>query len=124
MLFIDANAILRYLLKDNIEMAAKVCELLDNAEVNVRHEVIAEVVYVLDKVYLLPRNEIAEGIKIFMSLPNVETQSEELLLFALKTYADTNIDFVDSLLYGLAAIYKHTVFTFDKKLNFMINKLP
>ena len=116
MLFIDANAILRYLLNDNIEMATKVCDLLDNAKVTVRHEVIAEVVYVLDKVYLLPRNEIAEGIKVFISLSNVETESRELLLFALKTYADTNIDFVDSLLYGLAAMYEHTVFT--------INKLP
>ena len=65
MLFIDANAILRYMLNDNIEMAAKVCALLDNARVTVRHEVIAEVVYVLNKVYLLPRNEIAEGIKAF-----------------------------------------------------------
>ena len=123
MLIIDANAILRYMLNDNVEMANKVHDLIGNTIVNIRYEVMAEVVYVLDNVYSLPRNEIAEGIKVFLSLPNVKNESNEVLSLALETYANRNMDFVDSILYALKAIYGYDVFTFDKKLISMINKL-
>jgi predicted nucleic-acid-binding protein len=121
MLFVDANAILRYTLNDNIDMAAKVRKLLSKNKIFVRYEVLAETVYVLNKVYLLPRSELVEGIKVFLSYPNVETESEEVLSLAFNTYADGNMDFVDCVLYGLAA-YGHDVFTFDKQLNSMIKK--
>ena len=123
MLLIDANAILRYMLNDNTVMANQVSELVDSTTVTIRYEVVAEVVYVLEKVYLLPRSEIAKGINIFMSLPNVETEAGEALSLALKTYANQNLDFVDSVLYGLKAIYGYDVFTFDKRLKSIIGKL-
>ena len=51
----DTNMILRYLLDDNLEMADKAEEYIknENADVFVTVEVIAEVVYVLQKVYSL-----------------------------------------------------------------------
>ena len=123
MLLIDANAILRYMLNDNSEMAEIVRELIENTKVTVRYEVAAEVVYVLSKVYLLPRAEVAEGIIAFLSIPNVETESVEIMALALKTYAQANMDFVDCVLYGFNSIYGHGVFTFDKRLNSMMRKL-
>ena len=120
MLLIDANAILRYALNDNVDMAIKVRDLIAKSKVFVRHEVLAEVVYVLSKVYLLPRKEIAEGINTFFSHPNVETEAEEVAILALKTYANTNLDFVDCLLYAFSDAYGYDVFTFDKKLNSMM----
>jgi len=51
MLLIDANAILRYILCDNEKMAVQVEDLLEKRMVNLRNEVLAEVVYVLNKVY-------------------------------------------------------------------------
>ncbi|MCL2062916.1 MAG: PIN domain-containing protein [Candidatus Cloacimonetes bacterium] len=116
MVNIDANAILRYILNDNNEMAGKVRDLLDEFKVFVRYEVLAEVIYVLNKVYLLPRNEIVEGINIFLSEPNVETESSKVLTLALEKYAAVNIDFVDCILYSFRALYGFEVFTFDKKL--------
>ena len=74
------------MLNDNAEMANKVQDLIGNTIVNIRYEVMAEVVYVLDNVYSLPRNEIAEGIKVFLSLPNVENESNEVLSLALETF--------------------------------------
>jgi len=123
MVFVDANVILRYTLNDNLEMAAKVRELIAKTKVSVRYEVLAEVVYVLGKVYSLPRNEIVSGINVFLSYPNVETEAEDALSLALKTYSEVSMDFVDCVLYALRAIYGHDVFTFDKQLNSMINKL-
>ena len=73
MMLIDANAILRYTLKDNLDTAAKVRDFITKHKVFARYEVLAEVVYVLNKVYLLPRNEIADGIEVFLAHHNVET---------------------------------------------------
>ena len=122
MLLIDANAILRYTLNDNIDMAVKVRGLIAESKVFIRYEVLAEVIYVLNKVYLLPKNEIAEGIKMFLSHSNVETEAEEVMLLALKTYTNINMDFVDCVLYAFKSEYGYGVFTFDKKLNSMMNK--
>ena len=121
MLLLDANSILRYILYDNAGMAKKVCELIENTKVSIRYEVLAEVVYVLNKVYSMPRSEIAECITKVLRLPNVETESEAVLLLALKTYSDVNMDFVDCLLYAFNVKYGYGVFTFDKQLNSMLS---
>ena len=123
MLYVDANAILRYILRDNADMAEKVCDLLVTTKVSVRYEVLAEVVYVMNKVYSMPRGEIAGYIETFLQLPNVATESEDALSVALKMYAESTMDFVDCVLYGFKAVYGHDVFTFDKQLNAMLNKL-
>ena len=123
MLLVDANAILRYTLNDNADMAARVSELIVKAKISVRYEVLAEVVYVLNKVYALPRAELVEGIQVFLSSPNVEMESAEVVPLALKAYAETNMDFVDCVLYGLNAAYGHDIFTFDKQLNSKIRPL-
>lgn len=47
----DANVILRYLLNDNEELSDKAVKIIEDNEVLLPNEVIAEVVYVLDKVY-------------------------------------------------------------------------
>ena len=104
-------------------MAAKVRDLIAESKVYVRYEVLAEVVYVLNKVYLLPRNEISDGIEIFLTHPNAETEAEEVIFVALKTYKSVNMDFIDCVLYAFKAAYDYDVFTFDKKLISMINKL-
>ena len=123
MQIIDANAILRYTLNDNPEMADEVKDLLVSSRVFVRYEVLAEVVYVLSKVYSLPKNEIAYGIKVFLSQSNVETEAAEVLLYALKTYAEKNLDFVDCLLYAFVAVQGYSVFSFDKKLVKLLKNL-
>ena len=122
MLLIDANAILRYTLQDNVEMAEKVRKLMASSKIFIRHEVLAEVVYVLNKVYSLPRNEIAQGIKVFLSQSCAEVEAEEVLSFALDTFSEQNLDFVDCILYSFNIIHGHDVFTFDKKLGALIRK--
>ena len=117
-----ANAVLRYLLRDSIDMAKTVEELLVKNEVTLRYEVTAEIVYVLEKVYSLPRNKIRDGIKAFIEEPNVKTETVNVLLLALNTYADKKLDFVDCLLYGFNTKYSYGVFIFDKKLNVLMGK--
>ncbi|MCL2222005.1 MAG: PIN domain-containing protein [Oscillospiraceae bacterium] len=123
MLIIDANAILRYILNDNAKMANDVCALIESKRVTIRFEVLAEVVYVLSKVYSMPRNEIASGLAIFISLPNVEPEAKNVLLFALKIFSEKSLDFVDCILCGFNVVGGCDVFTFDKKLNYTMRTL-
>ena len=123
MLLIDANAILRYMLRDNPEMADEVKNLLVSSRVFVRYEVLAEVVYVLYKVYSLPKNEIVDGIGVFLAQSNVETESSCVLSFALMTYAEKSLDFVDCLLYAYVVVKGCSVYSFDKQLVKLIKNL-
>ena len=116
MILIDANAILRYILCDNEDMATQVEDLLENEIVTARHEVLAEVVYVLDKIYKLPRTEIHLVIEQFLGLDNVYTDDYAVVHLALLTFGQTRLDFVDTLLYAHHAITGAKVFTFDRKL--------
>jgi len=123
MIIIDANAILRYILSDNADMAKTVNDLIINNRIIIRYEVMAEVIYVLQKVYGLPRNEIKDGVSVFLSLPNVEVENEDVLLVALDTYSDKKLDFVDCLLYGFKFVYGYDVFTFDKDLRRLLDTI-
>jgi predicted nucleic-acid-binding protein len=52
MQIIDANIILRYLLKDNPVLFNKAAGIIEgNKEIFIPNEVVAETVYVLEKVY-------------------------------------------------------------------------
>jgi len=58
----DANIVLRYLLNDIEDQSEKAAELLENNEVFIPNEVIAEIVYVLEKVYRLENAEISSAL--------------------------------------------------------------
>jgi len=70
----------------------------------------------------MPRDEIADGIRIFLALPNVKTESKDVLLLAMEIYSKIRLDYVDCLLYGFKVVCSYDVFTFDKRLNSLMNK--
>ena len=57
MIILDANAVLRYLLNDNAEMASEVEEVIKSGSAYVTIEIIAEVTYVLKGVYSVSRKD-------------------------------------------------------------------
>ncbi|MCL2421705.1 MAG: PIN domain-containing protein [Defluviitaleaceae bacterium] len=120
MLLIDANAILRFILRDNEEMAQEVGMILKTRDVVLKNEVLAEVLYVMEGVYKLSRQEMCPTINGLIALSRLHMESKEVVAFALKTFEETRLDFVDTLLYAYHVIEGKDVFTFDKKLR---NKL-
>ena len=114
MVMLDANMILRYLLNDNQEMADIAEQYLNDGDVSVTIEVLAEVVYVLKGVYSMEHDKIADTVKGFLEL--VSCQENAVLNVALDTYAERNLDFVDCVLYGHHAVKSVDIATFDKKL--------
>jgi len=122
MALVDANIVLRYILRDNKELARNAKVIIENKEVEIPFEVIAEIVYVLEKVYSVGRNEIYESILLVSGYSNVIVTDYTVLEYALNEYKDAHIDFVDALLLGYNKIRKKEVHTFDKKLCKLLQK--
>ena len=114
MVMLDANVILRYLLNDNEEMASEAEKAIKSQTALITIEVIAEVVYVLKRVYAIDKAEIKESVLGFLS--ETEVEEREVLVLGLEIYAEQNLDFVDCILYAYRCVKKYDILTFDKKL--------
>ena len=115
MLILDANYILRYLLKDNESMFIEAKAVIEQEYCLILNEVLAEVVYVLSGVYDVPKVVIVDTLSELLMLDNLSLHEEKkYILNALQIYRSKNIDFVDCCLCALSDRY--TIKTFDKKL--------
>ena len=111
---VDANVILRHLLRDVEEQSAQARIIIAGGAFTTT-EVLAEVVYVLQGVYKVPRGRIAEALTALLG--EVLTEHADVVEKALAIYASGSLDFVDCVLIARALILGDDVFTFDKKLN-------
>ena len=116
MVIFDTNAILRYILRDNLAMVAKVKKQLLSEDCFIPVEVVAEIIYVLSKVYSVERDIVAKTVTDIANVSNITVAQKNVVLHALRVYASTTLDFVDCLLIGYAKKEGYTIFTFDKKL--------
>ncbi len=114
--------ILIYLLHDKAEMADTVTDIIKNNIVTVPVEVIAEVVYVLSKVYKADRKDIQRALIDFFNIKNVTSKEYNVICRGLSLYASNNLDFVDCILCAYHLEYGYEICTFDKKLNALIDK--
>ena len=124
MVLFDANAILRYILQDNQEMVDSVEKQLSKNTCYIPVEVLAEVVYVLSKVYHAERKIISQTITAITNTDKIRVAQKAVVHHALQVYSSSTFDFVDCLLIGYAKEEKYNIFTFDKKLQtFLKNNL-
>lgn len=126
-IIVDANVILRYLLKDNEEFYKIFETLFEEAfsgkkKIWIMHSVLAEVVYVLLKFYKISKKEISEILMELIKLKGVKVQDKEILLDAIKLFETKGFDFVDCLLCSYSR--KYPVMSFDKELNNCISQSP
>lgn len=121
MVIVDANIVLRYILNDDEDLSEKAEDIIKSKNVRVTVEVIAEVVYVLKKVYLVDKESIREAIKGFLS--DIDIEDNSILLCALDTYFEKNLDFVDCVLYAYKKVKGYDIATFDRKLNKLLSQL-
>jgi predicted nucleic-acid-binding protein len=120
---VDANIILRYLLQDAVQFLEQARDKIENHNIFIPNEVIAEVVYVLEKVYKVERPHIVDSIQNLLAYNNIRTHDKNTLIEALRKYSEIKIDFVDALLFSYSKVGGHTVFTFDKKLNQLLDEI-
>lgn len=122
MKIVDANVVLRYLLNDIKDQARIATNYLEQQKVNIPTEVIAEIVYVLEKVYKISRKEISSKLSSLISYSNIEIENKDVITESFKIYAQRKLDFVDSVLCAYKRIRNVEILTFDKKIkNFRIS---
>lgn len=114
MILLDANYILRFLLKDNQEMYEISKECIVNHRCMIPNEVFAEVVFVLLKVYHVDKKDIKSILTQFVQYKNMIMDSQAMIINALEIFENKNLDFVDAILCARSKEYK--VKTFDRKL--------
>lgn len=114
---VDANIILRYLLNDHEELSPQAKDIIENSSVSIPNEVIAEVVYVLEKVYKIPRRTTKGKLRQLIDSQHITVTNALVIQKALSIYASKRkLDIVDAMLCALAEIENHTILTFDKKM--------
>lgn len=117
----DANVFLRFVLNDNPSLHKK-AEVYFHAVKNgtIRliflREVIVEIVFVLQKVYKIPRGDIVKCLSSLINMPSVEIDTADEVLQALRLYTEQNISYVDSLILATADSRDVSIATFDKKV--------
>lgn len=117
MRIIDANIILRYLLDDDPTFTTKAVDIIEQESAHIPFEIIAEVVYVMNGLYNIPRTTITAILTKFIQRSNITTNDLDVLKYALIVFSEKGIDFVDSLLCAYHQIKGYQIATFDKKLN-------
>lgn len=120
MTLIDANVILRFLLNDVPEQAEQAKAVIE-AGASTTIEVIAEVVYVLRKVYQSSREQIY--VSIMQVADEVFIPEYDVLRYAMDYFRVRNLDFVDCVLAARVLLEDENVFSFDKKLMALIREI-
>ena len=101
--FLDANVILRYLLRDDEIKAQHCLQLLEKAErreiiLRTTDLVVAELVWVLESpvTYDLPREKVKELLLPVILLPGLKLPGKKLYRQIFDLYIDRGIDFIDA----------------------------
>ncbi len=122
MSMVDANIVLRYLLDDHAELSAQAAAILEQEKVVLPIEAACEVVYVLQKVYAVNREEIQQLLTDLLNEALVAMEKPGVFVKALEYYGSSTLDFVDTLLCAYHTVEGQEVFTFDNKLNQFIQR--
>lgn len=110
---LDANVILRYLLRDLPDKAEK-AKTAVLAGASATPEVLAEVVYVLGGVYKADRATVSDALEAFIQ--EVDIPYKAAVRYAFRLYKISKLDFVDCLLAGYHHAEGMQIMTFDIKL--------
>lgn len=104
---VDANVIIRWLIEDDKQKSQAFVSLIKQAE---RHNrtlfvsdlSIAEIVWVLDSVYKIPLEEVAEAIRKILGDQRLTFENKGRLMTAITLWENHKVDFIDAYQAALA----------------------
>lgn len=100
---LDTNILIRHVTGDPPSQAKRATAFLRAAhELILTDLVLAEVVYVLESFYEVPRTEIAGMARSLLALPSISVGDHDLLLRAVEIYEVVRLDFAEAYLVALA----------------------
>jgi predicted nucleic acid-binding protein len=101
--FVDTNILIRHLTGDPPGQAARATRFLTTAdELLLADLVVAEVVYVLESFYEVPRARVADLVRAMVAFPAVVVLDPAMLLRALEVYETARLDFAEAYLVAQA----------------------
>ena len=117
----DTNILIRHLTRDVESLYARAKEFFDkvregSAKAIILESVIAECIYVLTKIYKVPKNRAAESLIDILRYKGIANADQKELILALSLFSDRNIDIVDCILCVKAAGPDRSLFSFDSEL--------
>lgn len=118
---LDANILIRFLVRDHEEHYLKSVEIFRNIEEGKMEAmlmdfIMAEVVYVLKRIYKYEKKEIASTLKKILLYKHLYTENKLVTFEALELYADKNIDFADAMLCAKKNLEGFEIVSFDKDI--------
>lgn len=124
----DTNTIVRYLVADDPSLHAKAKEFFDKVKHGgvkavILESVIAECVYVLTKIYKVPRDRVAESLIDILRYKGIANNDQQELIRALTLCSEHGLDIVDCILCAKAASAEGHLFTFDADLNKLVRRI-
>jgi predicted nucleic-acid-binding protein len=126
---VDANVILRYLLRDNEVLFKKASLLLEKVKVGeeavvIPESVLAECVYVLLRIYKVERQIVSEKLQGLFSYKGVVNQDKKEMIYAITLFGQTQLSIVDCILCARATVDRVELFTFDDELRKFCSETP
>ena len=116
MISLDTNVILRYFLDDIPEQSVKSRSVIVGSQCYVTDVVVTEIIFVLERVVEMNRQDIVHLIKSFLGLPNL-VYNEYFLDQAIDLFGtQKSLSFVDCYAATEAKAYNNSLVTFDKQL--------
>jgi len=101
--FVDANILVRHLTGDPPELAARATRYLGAAdELLLPDLILAELAYVLESFYEVPRAQVATTLRAVLAYPAIRVLDADLLQRAVEVYEIHRLDFADAYLVASA----------------------
>ncbi|HFU76052.1 MAG TPA: type II toxin-antitoxin system VapC family toxin [Arcobacter sp.] len=116
---LDANVIIRFLTRDHEEHYLKSVEVFKSIESGETEAllmdfILAEVVYVLKRIYKHEKEDISSALKKLLLYKHLYTDNKIVTFEALDIYAKRNIDFADAMLCAKKSLEGFSIVSFDK----------
>jgi predicted nucleic-acid-binding protein len=107
MIGLDTNILLRFYLKDDPDQSARAAALIQSFSAqkpgHISLVTLAELVWVMDRTYLKPKNEISALVSGLLESKQVVLENHNAVLQALRKFDSSNADFSDCLIERLCA---------------------
>lgn len=114
--FLDTNVLVRHITGDPPDQALRATRYLQQAdELLLPDLILAEVAYVLESYYRMPREELANALRASLTFPAVRVTDQSLLLRTVELYEVHRFGFADAYLVASAErTAVNTVASFDR----------
>lgn len=118
---IDTNALISFVTDRNPAQQEKIAHFFEQAAqlkifIFCHQHILTEFIYVMDKVYGIPKNEIRQMVADFIEMPGIEVVSEIDFPHVLSCWPGNISDFGDAVIASVCRNIKGSVIiTFDRK---------